>query len=77
MLPFFHVNIRGVKRQNYNKFSYGCNLLLFDSSVRTASILKSKMEIPMRRQQSCVVLNGGDKETAIGKTWLTLATRFP
>lgn len=40
MLPFLHVNIRGIKRQNYNKFSYRCNSLVFDSSVGTASILK-------------------------------------
>lgn len=61
MLPFLHVS-RGIKRQNYKKFSYGCNSLLFDSSVGTASILKSKMEIPMRQQQNCVVLKEGARK---------------
>lgn len=39
------VEIRAVKRQNYRKFNYGYNSLLFDSAVGTNSMLKNKVEV--------------------------------
>lgn len=52
------------------------NSLLFDSSVGAASILKSKVEIPMRRSRAGWFSKAGQGNND-RKAWLTLATRFP
>lgn len=52
------------------------NPLLFDSSVGAASILQSKMEIPMRRSRAVWFSKAGQGNSD-RKAWLTLATQFP